>query len=145
MIVREDVLVEQAERPDRLVAGLEADAQQDRGRRRQAGLARIFAAIGDRDGQAFVLITQPQLGIEELAGLQVALTALLREFNPEGLKQRLEQRSRLANLMPGSSKARYWELYEMFYKEVAAEAEQGFHGLFGREFRRAYEEQLKKL
>jgi len=80
-----------------------------------------------------------------VAGLQVALTALLREFNPEGLKQRLEQRSRLANLMPGSSKARYWELYEMFYKEVAAEAEQGFHGLFGREFRRAYEEQLKKL
>jgi type VI secretion system protein len=80
-----------------------------------------------------------------VAGLQVALTALLREFNPEALKQRLEQRSRLANLMPGSSKARYWELYEMFYKEVAAEAEQGFHGLFGREFRRAYEEQLKKL
>ena len=80
-----------------------------------------------------------------VAGLQVALTALLREFNPESLKQRLEQRSRLANLMPGSSKARYWELYEMFYKEVAAEAEQGFHGLFGREFRRAYEEQLKKL
>ena len=80
-----------------------------------------------------------------VAGLQVALTALLREFNPESLKQRLEQRSRLANLMPGSSKARNWELYEMFYKEVAAEAEQGFHGLFGREFRRAYEEQLKKL
>src|SRR5262249_18234587 len=38
-----------------------------------------------------------------VAGLQVALTALLREFNPESLKQRLEQRSRLANPLPAST------------------------------------------
>jgi len=79
-----------------------------------------------------------------VAGLQEALSALLREFNPERLKKRLEQRSKLANLM-GGSKAKYWELYELFYKEVATEAEEGFHGLFGNEFRRAYEKQSRKL
>ncbi|HUL07776.1 MAG TPA: type VI secretion system-associated FHA domain protein TagH [Candidatus Acidoferrum sp.] len=81
-----------------------------------------------------------------VAGLQVALTAILREFDPENLKERLEQqRSVLANLMPGAKNAKAWEIYEAFYKEVAAGAEQGFDGPFGREFRRAYEEQLKKL
>ena len=81
-----------------------------------------------------------------VAGLQVALAALLREFDPENLKQRLEQqRSVIANLMPGAKNAKAWEIYEAFYKEVAEGAEQGFDGLFGREFRRAYEEQLKKL
>jgi type VI secretion system protein len=81
-----------------------------------------------------------------IAGLQVALVALLHEFDPENLKQRLEQqRSVLANLMPGAKNAKAWEIYEAFYKEVATEAEQGFDGIFGREFRRAYEEQLRKL
>lgn len=80
-----------------------------------------------------------------IAGLQVALVALLHEFDPESLKQRLEQRSVLANLMPGAKNAKAWEIYESFYKEVASQAEQGFDGIFGREFRRAYEEQLKKL
>ena len=81
-----------------------------------------------------------------IAGLQVALVALLHEFDPENLKQRLEQqRSVLANLMPGAKNAKAWEIYEAFYKEVATQAEQGFDGVFGREFRRAYEEQLKKL
>jgi len=81
-----------------------------------------------------------------IAGLQVALVALLHEFDPENLKQRLEQqRSVLANLMPGAKNAKAWEIYEAFYKDVAAQAEQGFDGIFGREFRRAYEEQLKKL
>ena len=81
-----------------------------------------------------------------VAGLQVAMAAILREFDPENLKQRLEQqRSMIANLLPGAKNAKAWEIYEAFYKEVASEAEQGFDGLFGREFRRAYEEQLKKL
>jgi type VI secretion system protein len=81
-----------------------------------------------------------------VAGLQVALVALLREFDPENLKQRLEQqRSVLANLLPGAKNAKAWEIYEALYKEVATQAEQGFDGVFGREFRRAYEEQLKKL
>ena len=81
-----------------------------------------------------------------VAGLQVALAALLHEFDPENLKQKLEQqRSMLANLMPGAKNAKAWEIYEALYKEVAAGAEQGFDGPFGREFRRAYEDQLKKL
>jgi type VI secretion system FHA domain protein len=81
-----------------------------------------------------------------VAGLQVALVALLREFDPENLKERMEQqRSVLGNLLPGAKNAKAWEVYESLYREVAAQAEQGFDGIFGREFRRAYEEQLRKL
>jgi type VI secretion system FHA domain protein len=94
--------------------------------------------------QAVADVKVHQLAV--VAGLQVALTAILQEFDPENLKQRLEQqRSVLANLMPGAKNAKAWEIYEAFYKEVAEGAEQGFDGPFGREFRRAYEEQLKKL
>lgn len=94
--------------------------------------------------QAVADVKVHQLAV--VAGLQVALTAILQEFDPEKLKQRLEQqRSVLANLMPGAKNAKAWEIYEAFYKEVAEGAEQGFDGPFGREFRRAYEEQLKKL
>jgi type VI secretion system FHA domain protein len=94
--------------------------------------------------QAVADVKVHQLAV--VAGLQVALTAILQEFDPENLKQRLEQqRSVLANLMPGAKNAKAWEIYEAFYKEVAEGAEQGFDGPFGREFRRAYEDQLKKL
>jgi len=112
-------------------------------------------ALLRRPGPGYMLAVEAvHQGIEDVkahqlavvAGLQVALAALLREFDPENLTQRLEQqRSVLANLMPGAKNAKAWEVYEAFYKEVAAGAEQGFDGPFGREFRRAYEEQLKKL
>ena len=80
-----------------------------------------------------------------MAGMQVALTALLRSFDPEGLKRRLEKGSVLDSILPSARKAKYWELYETFYQQIASEAEQDFHGLFGRAFARAYEEQVKKL
>jgi len=80
-----------------------------------------------------------------MAGMQVALTALLERFDPEGLKQRLTKGSVLDGILPGARKARYWELYEAFYREIASEAEQDFQGVFGRAFARAYEEQVKKL
>jgi type VI secretion system protein len=114
-----------------------------------------LAALLRRPGAGYLpAVEAVRQGIEDvkahqlavIAGLQVALVALLHEFDPENLKQRLEQqRSVLANLMPGAKNAKAWEIYEAFYKEVAAQAEQGFDGIFGREFRRAYEEQLKKL
>ena len=98
-------------------------------------------------------VPQPMLSRPALAALAAGAAVvlalgvwLLREFDPENLKRRLEQqRSVLANLLPGAKNAKAWEIYEALYKEVATQAEQGFDGVFGREFRRAYEEQLKKL
>ena len=78
--------------------------------------------------------------IAVMAGLQVALTALLKRFDPETLAKRLEKSSLL-----GSKKARYWDLFTELYGEIAREAEDDFQSLFGREFSRAYTDQVKKL
>ncbi len=78
--------------------------------------------------------------IAVMAGLQVALTALLKRFDPETLAKRLEKNSLL-----GSKKARYWDLFTELYGEIAREAEDDFQSLFGREFARAYTDQIEKL
>jgi type VI secretion system FHA domain protein len=80
-----------------------------------------------------------------MAGMQVAIAKLLAQFDPEELKKQLDSRSLLDSILPGSKKARYWELYEKLYQEIAKAAEEDFHGSYGREFARAYEEQVRKL
>ena len=80
-----------------------------------------------------------------MAGMQVALAALLRRFDPDTLEKRLKSQSVLDSILPAARKAKYWELYEELYKEIAREAEDDFQGLFGREFASAYERQVKKL
>ncbi|WP_282609173.1 type VI secretion system-associated FHA domain protein TagH [Pelagibius sp. Alg239-R121] len=93
--------------------------------------------------QGFADIKAHQIAV--MAGMQVALQALLTRFDPKELEDRLTESSVLDKVLPGSKKARYWELFTQLYAEIAKEAEDDFHGLFGREFARAYEEQAKKV
>ncbi|MEE4376214.1 MAG: type VI secretion system-associated FHA domain protein TagH [Candidatus Competibacteraceae bacterium] len=83
--------------------------------------------------------------IAVMAGVQAALIKLLRRFDPEALESRLGEGSMLDNIMPSKRKARYWELFMLLYREIAKEAEDDFQELFGREFAKAYEEQINKL
>ena len=80
-----------------------------------------------------------------MAGLQAALDHLLQRFDPKILETRLGHHSMLDNILPGSRKARYWDLFNALYTEIAREAEDDFQELFGKEFARAYEEQVRKL
>jgi type VI secretion system FHA domain protein len=80
-----------------------------------------------------------------LGGMQAAVAALLRQFDPDMLKQRLEQQSLLQNILPGARKATYWEIYEQHYKQIAADVSEDVRGTFGRAFANAYEEQSRKL
>ena len=80
-----------------------------------------------------------------MAGMQVALASLLKRFDPATLEKRLKSQSVLDSILPAARKAKYWELYEDLYKEIAREAEDDFQGLFGKEFATAYERQVKKL
>jgi predicted component of type VI protein secretion system len=66
-------------------------------------------------------------------------------FDPKTLESRMQDGSMLGGILSGSKKARHWELFTQLYAEIAKEAEDDFHGLFGREFARAYEEQAKKV
>lgn len=80
-----------------------------------------------------------------LAGMQTALAHILQRFNPNTLETRLGQPGVLDKILPRGRKAKYWELFTNLYAEIAREAEEDFQELFGREFARAYEEQLRKL
>jgi type VI secretion system protein len=80
-----------------------------------------------------------------MSGVQAALRAVLKRFDPANLKQRLDQHPTLASILPGARQSRYWAAYEQLYREVASDAENSFDGLYGREFVRAYEAQVKKL
>jgi FHA domain-containing protein len=80
-----------------------------------------------------------------MAGMRAALTGVLKRFEPQALEQRVLTRSVLDSLLPGARKARLWDLFEQMYGEISREAEDDFHALFGREFLRAYEEQVERL
>jgi len=77
-----------------------------------------------------------------MAGMQAALGHLFRRFDPATLEARFGSGG---GLLPGSRKARYWEQFSALYQEIAREAEDDFQELFGREFVRAYEEQIARL
>jgi type VI secretion system protein len=79
-----------------------------------------------------------------MAGMQTALMSLLRRFEPGALEKRLMP-GMLDSLLPGARKARTWELFCATYKDIAREAEGDFQSVFGREFARAYDEQVRKL
>jgi FHA domain-containing protein len=80
-----------------------------------------------------------------MAGMRAALAGILQRFNPDQLEQRLKHKTMLDSLVPANRKAKMWDLFSDLYGDVAKEAEDNFHELFGREFVRAYEEQAAKL
>ncbi|MBP1852493.1 type VI secretion system-associated FHA domain protein TagH [Rhizobium halophytocola] len=79
-----------------------------------------------------------------MTGMEAALKNLLKRLGPDQLSARIESGSTLGGLL-GGKKARYWEAYEKMYAQIAKETEDDFQSNFGREFARAYEEQLQKL
>ena len=80
-----------------------------------------------------------------MAGLRAALAGVLKRFDPAVLEQRLAQKSVLDSLLPINRRAKLWDLYISLYRDIAVEAEDDFHTLFGREFLRAYQEQVERL
>jgi len=96
----------------------------------------------DAAREAFADVRSHEMAV--MAGVQTALIGLLKRFDPEALEKRL-QPGVLDNFLPGTRKARYWELFCTTYSEIAREAEDDFQSVFGREFARAYDAQMRKL
>ncbi len=80
-----------------------------------------------------------------MVGMQAAFQALLRRFDPKRLEDSFTKGSKPGLLLAGIKKAKYWELYTEFYREVTKEAEDDFQRFFGETFGRAYEEQIYHL
>ena len=79
-----------------------------------------------------------------LTGMQAAIRGVLARLDPAELEGRIEKRGGLGGLLKGR-KARYWEVYEQLYAEIASQAENDFHDLFSHEFARAYQDQMARL
>lgn len=98
------------------------------------------AAVRD----AFEDLQAHQLAV--MAGMKAALEGVLQRFDPVHLESQLTSRtSGLAGLIPGSRKARLWELFQELFGQLGREAQDNFDELFGRAFVQAYEAQLERL
>jgi type VI secretion system protein len=81
--------------------------------------------------------------IAVMVGVQTALLALLKRFDPDALEARLSQ-GRLGSVLPAARKARYWEAFRQMFDEIKRESEDDFQAAFGQAFTRAYIAQTRK-
>jgi type VI secretion system FHA domain protein len=77
-----------------------------------------------------------------LAGMRVAFESMLAEFDPDHLQQEFDRQLN-KGLVP--ARLRYWDLYREKRQQILKDPEGTFRQLFGEEFARAYEDQLRKL
>jgi type VI secretion system FHA domain protein len=92
---------------------------------------------------AFADVRSHQLAM--LAGMRAAFDFMLGRFSPEALRAQFDAKpGRKVSLGFGSG-GRYWENFEEYYKELTKDADDCFRRLFGDQFARSYEEQLKRL
>jgi type VI secretion system FHA domain protein len=80
--------------------------------------------------------------IAMLAGMRTAFESMLAEFDADHLQQEFD-RQLAKGLVP--AKLRYWDLYRERQQQAVKDPEAAFRRLFGDEFARAYEEQLRAL
>jgi len=80
-----------------------------------------------------------------LSGLRVAFDAMLAEFDPDRLQAEFDGERKPHPALAAIAKLRYWERYRQKFQGVSRDEEAAFRDLFGDEFAKAYEEQLKRL
>jgi type VI secretion system FHA domain protein len=80
-----------------------------------------------------------------LAALRLAFETMLARFDPNRLQEDFDRQIRKGSILGAPAKLRYWDLYRDRYGELVKDADSGFRNLFGEEFTKAYEEQLKRL
>lgn len=92
--------------------------------------------------EGFNGIAEHQVAI--LAGIRAAFKGVIERFDPTLLEARFAKQNK-GGLIPGSQKAKNWELYLEYYNELAGDIDNSFQYLFGDDFVQAYEDQLQKL
>lgn len=92
---------------------------------------------------AFADVRHHQLAM--LAGMRAAFDEMLRRFSPEALRSQFDVKPGRKSSFGFGSSGRYWDSYEDYYKELTSDADDCFRRLFGDQFARSYEEQLKRL
>ncbi len=81
--------------------------------------------------------------LASISAMQTAVRALLAQFNPAAIEDRVEKAS-LA-VLPGQRKARAWERFEALHLKVSQALSDDFDSVFGKAFARAYEQAIDEL
>jgi type VI secretion system FHA domain protein len=95
----------------------------------------VSMALDDIDAHQWALV----------AGMQAAISAVLKAFDPSQLEARFERNRWLGELLSMPRKAKAWDLFRERYGAISEEARDGFNRTFGEEFGRAYVAQLGRL
>jgi predicted component of type VI protein secretion system len=69
----------------------------------------------------------------------------LAHFDPEALQKEFDRQLKRSALLGVTTRLRYWDLYRERQDAMAKDPEASFRRLFGEEFAKAYEEQLRRL
>jgi type VI secretion system FHA domain protein len=80
-----------------------------------------------------------------LEGIRVAFESMLAEFEPDRLQEQFDRSMKRGSLLSVPAKLLYWEMYREKFGDMVRDAEASYADLFGDEFKRAYEEQLRRL
>ncbi|WP_334184948.1 type VI secretion system-associated FHA domain protein TagH [Novosphingobium sp.] len=104
--------------------------------------ARGFLDAGPAIEEAFFDLQSHQLAT--LRAMQGALRTTLDRFSPGAIRKRAESRGLLARILPTARDAALWQAYEKEFGGVAQGSDEAFMDMFAKEFRRAYEEQLRE-
>ena len=104
---------------------------------------RGFMPSSDAMRDAFDDLRAHQFGV--MVGMRAALTQLIARFAPDELKKRIVAKSAFDSLFTARRKAQLWDQFVQLYAEIATEAEDDFHSVFGKAFTQAYEEQMERL
>jgi len=94
-------------------------------------------------GDAFDDLRDHQIAM--LAGMRVAFESMLNHFQPDQLQQHFDRQLKRNALSSMTARLHYWDLYRDRHEELTKDPEAAFRRLFGEEFARAYEEQLRRL
>jgi FHA domain-containing protein len=84
-----------------------------------------------------------QLGV--MAGMKAALAGVIQRFDPANVESKVTAASGLSSLLPSTRKAKLWELFQEVYHQLAADAEEDFHAIYGVAFLRAYQEYVAQI
>ena len=81
--------------------------------------------------------------VATLKAIPGALRATLDRFSPGAVRRRAGSFGVLAKLIPAFRDAGLWRMYERDYVAVKKESDEAFMEVFAKEFRKAYERQLR--
>jgi type VI secretion system FHA domain protein len=104
--------------------------------------ARGFLDAGPAIEEAFFDLQSHQLAT--LRAMQGALRTTLDRFSPSAIRKRAESRGLLARILPAARDAALWQAYEKEFGGVAQGSDEAFMDMFAKEFRRAYEDQVRE-